>query len=524
MSTNFESLSSASGFTATPPRLAPQFREQLRRVSLLSGMSDDELEWFSSCTPQSFPAGSTLIARGGTSNSLWLLLEGSVAIRDVTPEGGEVPVWTLPVGSTFGEVALLASIASPWSYNTAEPSILLRLDEATFWRLMNESPAVRQATLRTMAIRLQKTQQQAVHQEKMAALGMLAAGLMHELNNPGAAARRAATQLRDDLVRLQQSSDRIHSEPLAPSQRHCLSELQKRALTTSKPVHLNSLDQSDAEQELADWMEAASIDDAWKLAPALSSIGLTSADMVCAQHEFPPALFGESLAWLEAVVSTNQRLATIEDSLGRVVELVRSVKTYAYEGSGKLHSIDLNDSIQATLVMLGHKLRERGVQVERELAPALPRLNCACTGLNQVWTNLLDNAIDAVPPGGTIRVHTWLEGPETEPDTKANRASSTTPASATTAQAPEKDTTASDAESQHGETYLGVLIADNGSGIPLDAQPRIFDPFYTTKESGVGTGLGLGIVQKIIEQNHGSIYFTSEPGKTEFHIRIPVSA
>ena len=473
--------------SANPPRLAPEFREQLRRVSLLSGMSDHELEWFANCTPQTLPADTLLVSRGGNSNSLWLLLEGSVAIRDATPDGGEVTVYTQPVGATFGEVALLASIPSPWSYITAEPSVLLRLDEAAFWRLMNESPTVRQATLRTMAIRLQKTQQQAVHQEKMAALGMLAAGLMHELNNPGAAARRAATQLREDLVRLQQSSDRIHAEPLAHSQRRCLSDLQQRALTTTKPVHLSSLEQSDAEQELADWMEAASIDDAWKLAPALSSIGLTSADMVCAQHEFAPALFAESLAWLEAVVSTNQRLATIEDALGRVVELVRSVKTYAYEGSGQLHSIDLNDSIQATLVMLGHKLRERGIQVERDLAPSLPRLNCACSGLNQVWTNLLDNAIDAVDQGGSIHVRTWVEG-------------------------------------EGSTAYLGVLIADNGSGIPLDAQPRIFDPFYTTKESGVGSGLGLGIVHKIIEQNHGSIFFTSEPGKTEFHIRVPVSS
>ncbi len=468
----------------SPDRLSPQLRDQLRAVSLLSGMSDADLEWFADLTPLSVPSDTVLLSRGEPGSALWLLLEGSVAVRDVDPEGNQMTVYLQPRGAALGEVSLLANIPSPWTLQTAEPSVLLRLDEAAFWRLMNDSPVVRQAILRNMALRLQKVQQQTVHQEKMAALGVLAAGLMHELNNPGAAARRAAAQLRDDFGRLQRSSERLHAEPLSPSQRACLAELQQHGLSSPLPVHLSSLAQSDAEQDLADWMETNSIQDAWKLAPALASIGLTADHIVCARHEFPSVVFAESLAWLEALVSTNQRINTIEDSLGRVTELVRSVKTYAYEGSGKLHNIDLNESLQATLVMLGHKLRERAIQVERDLAPSLPRLTCACVGLNQVWTNILDNAIDAVSSGGQIRVKTWLE-PSPGP-------------------------------------HLCVLIADNGTGIPSEAQTHIFDPFYTTKESGVGTGLGLGIVHKIVEQNHGAIYFTSEPGHTEFRIHLPL--
>ena len=310
---------------------------------------------------------------------------------------------------------------------------------------------------------------------------------MHELNNPGAAARRAASQLRENLMRMHDLSTRFNHRQMSDVQRSCMQHLQQQALSTSFASHLSSIEQSDAEEELAAWMDSASVPDAWKLAPALASVGLTSRDMECARSEFPAEIFSNAVAWIEALVASTQLVGTIEESIGRVTELVKAVKTYAYEGSGQLHTVDLNESIHATLVILGHKLREKQVHLQKELATDLAPLRCACKGLNQIWTNLLDNAIDAVSSGGHISVKTWGE-----------------------------------ALKNHSEVC--ILISDDGTGIAPELQPHIFDPFFTTKEPGVGTGLGLGIVSRLVEQNHGTIRFTSAPGRTEFLIRLPVES
>ena len=215
-------------------------------------------------------------------------------------------------------------------------------------------------------------------------------------------------------------------------------------------------------------MESANIEDAWKMAPTLVSIGIDVEQLKCARSEFPGDSFPLALGWLEALASSMQLVGTIEESIGRVTDLIHAVKSYAYEGKGKRQTIDINESIHATLVILGHKVREKEIVLEKDFGADLPALESECSGLNQIWTNLLDNAIDAVPQHGRVRVRTWaeksvggVEGPR---------------------------------------TILCILVADNGSGIPLESQAHIFDPFYTTKAVGVGTGLGLGIVQRITEQ------------------------
>jgi signal transduction histidine kinase len=181
-----------------------------------------------------------------------------------------------------------------------------------------------------------------------------------------------------------------------------------------------------------------------------------------------------------------QLVGTIEESIGRVSDLVLAVKSYAYEGKGQRQTVDINNSIHATLVILGHKFREKEIVVEKDLAVDLPPFQAACSGLNQIWTNLLDNAIDAAPQQGHITVRTWVE------------------------------------KTVNGRTEVCIRISDNGSGIPTECQAHIFDPFYTTKPMGVGTGIGLGIVHRIVEQNGGAIRFASEPGRTEFVVRLPI--
>jgi signal transduction histidine kinase len=256
---------------------------------------------------------------------------------------------------------------------------------------------------------------------------------------------------------------------------------------------MNSLEQSDAEEALAVWMEAANVEDAWKLAPTLVSVGMTSGELECARSEFAGPFFSDALSWLEALVSSMQLVGTIEESIGRVSDLVKAVKSYAYEGKGQKQSVDINESIHATLVILAHKIREKQITIEKDFAPDLPVMQSECSGLNQIWTNLLDNAIDAVEQNGHIRIRTSQEENPADP---------------------------SDSRSKVGHS-LCIAIADDGAGIPLESQPHIFDAFYTTKAVGVGTGLGLGIVQRIVEQYGGSVTFSSQPGNTEFRVRLP---
>jgi len=389
-------------------------------------------------------------------------------------------MYVLEPGSSFGEVPILAGSPAPANMCAGQPCHLVMLNEEQFWVLMTQCPGVRKAILGNMAMRLAKVQQATFQQEKMAALGTLAAGLMHELNNPGTAARRASTQLRENLLRMHRLTAKFARTQLTEDQKQCMYDLQELALSAHPAHAMSSLEQADAEDALSEWMESAEIEDAWKLAPTLVSIGIEQQTLECARQSFDGPVFSDALNWLEALVSSMQLVGTIEESIGRVTELVGAVKSYAYEGRGQKQSIDVNRSILATLIIVGHKLREKEITIEKNLSKDLPILNTDCQGINQIWTNLLDNAIDAAPQGGRIGLKTWLE-----------------------------------------DGNLCILVSDNGTGIPLESQPRIFDPFYTTKPVGIGTGLGLGIVHRIVEQFGGTVRFTSMPGETEFIVRLP---
>jgi len=471
---------------ATPAVLTPELISLLRGVSILASLKDDELRCLEGVDELRLAEGDILIHQGEFATHFLIVLTGRIGVFQAASGKPETEIVAYAEGSAFGELPLLANMPVGGTLRATQPSHLLALDETAFWQLMTTCPHVRKAILGNMAQRFQKYQSMTLHQEKMASLGTLAAGLMHELNNPGAAARRAASQLRQNLERMNELGLRLSRTTLDAEQKQCITELKQHAMSTHRPVRMNSLEQSDAEEELAAWMEDAHIADAWKLAPTLVSIGITSRELECARSEFPPDLFSDCLGWLEALVSSMSLVGMIEESIGRITELIHAVKSYAYEGKGSRQSINVNDSIHATLVILAHKMREKQIVVEREFDDLLPPLQTDQSGLNQVWTNLLDNAIDAVGPHGIIRIRTWSE------------------------RRPERP-------------YLLISVADNGPGIPLEIQPRIFDPFYTTKDVGVGTGLGLGIVARIVEQFGGTIRFSSEPGHTEFLITLPVS-
>jgi signal transduction histidine kinase len=462
---------------------------KLRSVPILSSLKDDELLCLDEVVQVHLEKGDIIARQGEAAHYFWILLDGELRIYQTIADGREMTIASIPAGTAFGELPLLANIPHAASFQAIAPSNLLQLNEEQFWDLMTSCPEVRKAILGNMAKRFQKLQSVTVQQEKMASLGTLAAGLMHELNNPGAAARRAASQLRENLLRMHELSARFTRRTLSEAQKQCMFDLQDHALAIKPPVVMNSLDQSDAEESLAEWMENANVENAWKMAPTLVSVGINAQELECARAEFPGELLSDTLNWLEAMVSSMQLVGTIEESIGRVGDLVHAVKSYAYEGKGQRQTVDINNSIHATLVILGHKLREKEIVIEKDFGSDLPLLQSECTGLNQIWTNLLDNSIDAVPQHGQISIRTWSEKTNTE--------------------------------TEHPHTDLCVRIADNGSGIPLESQPHIFDPFYTTKPVGVGTGIGLGIVSRIVEQYGGVIRFSSVPGATEFVVRIP---
>jgi len=462
---------------------------QLRTTAVFSSLKDDELRCLHGLEEIRLKKGDVFVRQGEAAHHFWVLLEGSLSVTQTTHTGGDMPIASIPSGSAFGELPLLANIPNAINLTAETSCHLVQFDEESFWNLMTTCPSVRKAILENMGKRIQKMQSMNAQQEKMASLGTLAAGLMHELNNPGAAARRAAQQLRSNLMRMHELSAKFSKTDLSREQKECLHDLQEHTLSAKQPVVMSSLEQSDAEESLAEWMEEANIENSWKMAPTLVAIGLRAEDLQCARAEFPGSTLSDALNWIEAMASSMQLVGTVEESIGRVTDLVMAVKSYAYEGKGMKQSVDVNSSIHATLVILSHKMREKEIVVEKNFAADLPSLQSECTGLNQIWTNLLDNSIDAVGPHGKIAIKTWAE---------------TSPA-------------------DHQRTDICISIADDGSGIPLDSQEHIFDTFFTTKPMGVGTGLGLGIVHRIVEQYGGSIRFTSVPGATAFVVRIPTT-
>jgi signal transduction histidine kinase len=466
--------------------------ERLAAVPILASLNESTMHCLDGATELHLAPGKVLVHQGEVARFFWIMLDGSIEITNTTPDGQETLHFTMTHGAAFGEVPLMANIASATTMRAVTECDLLQLDEEQFWLLMTSCPDVRKAILGNMAMRLAKMQAATFQQEKMASLGTLAAGLMHELNNPGAAARRASSQLRDNLLRMHALMAKFSKHEMNLDQKLCMFDLQEVALGAREPQPLNSIEQADAEEALSEWMEEAGVEEAWKRAPTLVSIGMRSQDLERARATFPGNTFSDAINWLEALVSSMQLVGIVEESISRVTDLVQAVKSYAYEGRGEQQVIDVNASIHATLVILSHKIREKQLVLDKSFAPDLVSLHTDCQGLNQIWTNLLDNAIAAAPEGGTLGIRTWTEEVRTSSVSEPR-------------------------------TDICIMFRDNGPGIPLEIQSRIFDPFYTTKPVGIGTGLGLGIVFRIVEQCGGTLRFTSAPGNTEFVVRLPAA-
>jgi signal transduction histidine kinase len=458
---------------------------ELQHSQLFSETNFADLHGVESVDRVTASAGTVLVEPGDTRLSYWLVLSGQIRAERPEPDGSLATVGLASRGEGFGEVPLLmGKEKSVFHISAIEDSVLLRFAPDAFWALMSCCPALRKVVLSNMAQRVQMYQVEALHREKLVSLGTLAAGLMHELHNPGSAAKRAASQLRENLRRLQELSLRFSDHPKTQEQLECVRGLLEKTMKSCQTPAMSSVEQLDAEEAMSEWLMNAGVDNAYTIGPALVTIGFTPEELACSRQFFEASSFSDALNWLEALVSSVSHVCAIEESISRISELVTAVKKFAYDEKMPAKELDVHDSLQSTLTILGHKLRIKQIGVEKCFSATPSTIETRGSALSQVWTNLIDNAADASPTNAKIEIATW-----NEPD------------------------------------WLAVSITDHGSGIPDEVRPRIFEAFFTTKPQGSGTGLGLEIVHRIVTQKFGGkIDVDSKPGNTRFIVRLPRKA
>lgn len=454
----------------------------LRRLPLFAGLSDADLEKLVDMADRiELPAGAVLMEEGTAGDALYLALDGEF---EVTKRSGnsDVVISRRGGGEILGEISLLDNSPRSATVRATKPTRLLKISRESFLQLLQSSPSATLAIIHTITSRLRTTESMVRQNEKMAALGTLSAGLAHELNNPAAAARRSADQLRETIaewLRLASARDELH---LNDTQLHAIGDLRDEIFRrVAAPAQLDAITRSDRESRVQEWLEGRGVEDAWEAAPTLVNFNWTVEDFERLCVIFPDQAFPILAKWIAAGCMVYSLLDEVRLSAERISEIVKAVKEYSYLDQAPIQEVDIHKGLENTLVILRHKLKQ-GVKVNREYAPDLPHIEGYGSELNQAWTNIVDNAIDAMHEQGAITLRTRREGED-----------------------------------------VVVEICDTGPGIPAPIQQRIFEPFFTTKPPGEGTGLGLHITYNIIVNKHfGSIRVDSQPGNTCFVVTLPI--
>lgn len=453
----------------------------LRGVQLFAGLPDGDLERLSAQAEQvAVKAGENLIEEGAPGDAAFVVLDGEFEVVKKT-DAQSITIAVRDPGQVIGEMALLDHAPRSATVRAVVDSHVLKIRGDAFQRVLEDSSTAALSLLQTVTHRLRENEGLLRQSEKMAALGTLAAGLAHELNNPAAAVRRSSDQLRSAVAAWAGTTLKLAQAGLSREQL-AVAETLKSQLESNKGVgsSLDPMTQSDRESEVQSWLEARGLDDAWEMAPALVSAGWDVEHLASLEPGMDKPQLTTLVRWLAAGCLVFSLLGEVDLGSGRISEIVRSVKAYSYLDQGPVQQVDIHEGLENTLVILRHKMKE-GVHVTREYAPDLPHIDAHGSGLNQVWTNILDNAVDAMHGHGEIILRTAKGGDD-----------------------------------------VIVEIQDNGPGIPPAIQKRVFEPFFTTKPPGQGTGQGLSIVYNIVNNQHGKIELTSEPGKTIFRVRIPI--
>jgi signal transduction histidine kinase len=464
--------------------------QDLGEIALFADLDDGELACEIEGDTVHYPAGEIMWREGDPANAFMLVLDGEFEIYRVI-KGEKLHISIFKKGMSGGEMPLLAGTPHPGNARAITDVTLYRISEQNFWRLLADCEAVRRKILKDMAERLLEINQLSYQREKLISLGTMAAGLAHELNNPASAARRASQRLRETLDAFDQHSSSmlkacifkpevdISGYPFQPI-------LDRRQLDG---VGTDALTRADQEDELAEWLEARGFDDPYEMASTFVEVGYDQPLLAGFSEKLLPEQVNNFLLWVHKEMEMLRLANDLQESTSRLQTLVTAVKEYSYMDQGSHHQpVDLHKSLDNTLLVLNHKSKHKSIKFVKEYGPDVPPIDAYGGELNQVWTNLIDNAIDAVPEqGGKITIRTYVD------------------------------------DYCKSTPMVTVEIRDNGSGIPPHIRNRIFEPFFTTKEPGKGTGIGLEISHRIVVGQHkGVIEVESEPGDTKFSVYLPI--
>lgn len=455
--------------------------DELHALPVFAALTPEQLGWLADQVEERLLAPDELLfTEVDLATAFYVILAGELLItKRIGRE--ETVLDHLKPGMYFGEIPLVTGRPYRVNGRVQEPTRVLQLSPEAFGTLLTSSRATMSEILRTMARRVRAAEVLVQQRERTLALGAFAAELAHELNNPAAAARRAADHLQTAFADVERQALALGQLQLHADQLDRLAQVQRDALAqASAQPPLDPLAQSDREEALITWLDVRDVPDSWELAPALVGAGLDPDQLDALDQDVPAEALATVLGWLVASLTATRLLDQARQSTARISDLVATVKRYAHMDQAPIQQVDVHEGLENTLTILGHKLRG-GVSLIREYDRSTPQISAYASELNQVWTNLIDNALDAVGDKGHVWVRTGRE-----------------------------------------DGAVRVEIADDGPGIPPELQARIFQPFFTTKGSK-GTGLGLDIAHRIVVQRHGGeLQVISQPGDTRFVIRLPL--
>lgn len=450
----------------------------LRRVDLFADLDPADLERIcNGAEERRLEDGEELFAEGDEGNRAYVIKEGQLEILKASG-GREVQIAVRNTGEVIGEMALLEEAPRMASVRARGESVVIGISKERFDQL-TDNPGAMRTMLLGITRRLRETEAMLRQSERMAQLGTMTAGVAHELNNPAAAVRRAADQLAAELHNYDLTRIALGDLGLRGEQpRVLVREISRTSERASHSLDLDALVRSDLEAELERRLERLGVAEAWELAPRLVDLDL---DLESLSGHFTPNEFAVVLRAVASNFAILSLTNEISQAAGRLSSIVKALKTYSYLDQAPIQQVDIHEGLRDTLLILRGKIGE-SISVRREFAPDLPKINGYGSELNQVWTNLIDNALDAVHGGGEIVLRTHQEG-----------------------------------------DWVVVDVEDNGPGIPAEIRAKIFDPFFTTKPPGKGTGLGLDISYRIVVNKHrGDIKLESQPGKTVFAVWLPL--
>jgi len=457
------------------------------QISMFPRLSVDRVrELCSEGDELSLEDGQVIFAEGEKNYSFFVVLEGKIRVtKNLGRE--ELLLVVHEPGQFTGEISLLIGAPAIATGRAEGPSKVLRFTNPQFRRMIADCPELADQVLTAFVARAREVGVTLIQQEKMAALGKVAAGLAHELNNPAAAMVRTVRSLRSAVSRVASLGMKYDCR-FSDAERETIDHVQQYVRDhASDPETLSPLERSDLEELLATWLDENGVADGWEMAPAMVSAGLTPECMAGVSDKLTPTALVAAVTWLEADLTTDQLTKELESAASRISELVLAMKQYSYMDQARFQEIDLHLGLDSTLKIFAHRMRG-GIEVRRDYDRSIPKLAAFAGELNQVWTNLISNAVDAMTPeagqpaAGVLTIQTRLEGDEAV-----------------------------------------VTIGDTGSGIPPEVRDRLFEPFVTSKPAGQGTGLGLETVRRIVVNRHGGrIGVSSVPGDTRFEIRLPL--